>query len=314
MNYKIEKINNVYSIIDHGSYKCVYLDDDNTYMINDGSSEFSRLMTYYKNGFAILSSNRAENTDEENIKNSKQLEQDIRSLGFGYRKMLGGFIENKGMPNEVVVNEISYAVPYNKTALSEQDFYNKMVSLGKKYNQDAILICLPELTKGSPWYIDQSGNPTMKFESVRLSTPEDIYFTEPKKAPRFTFDSDELNKLNQKYFGKQMPVTVNLKYKENFDINTGCHLAKDTLPFEKEIVQYTKLIKDMITKVGDLDKEDIESLLYEPKNPYFNLKFYDSHNKFNKSKLIDYIVNNDKYLDFKDGKITLHNFPKEIYK
>lgn len=121
-------------------------------------------------------------------------------------------------------------------------------------------------------------------------------------------------KNDKKYFGKQMPSNISLKFKENFDIVTGCHLAKDTLPYEKEFAQYTKLIKDTIKQQGDISKYEIAQLLTEPKNPHFNLNYYDSNNVFNKSKLIEDIVNQDKYLDFKDGKITLYNFPKEIYK
>lgn len=312
MDYKIEKINNVYSVIDHKSYKCVYLDDDNTYMINDGSSEFSRLMTYYKNGFAIISASRNENSESYNKKYTEELEKYVAGIGLGYRKMLGGFPEEKKDGSTVQVEEISIAFPYDKNRMSEQDFFNIAINLCDKFEQESVLICLPTLTNGYPTYFDRSGNKVMEFKNVRLSVPSDQFYSKPNKAPKFTFDS--IDYLNQKYFGKQMPTTVNLKYKENFDVMTGCHLAKDTLPYTKEFAQYTKLVKDNIKQKGDLSKYEILQLLKEPKNPYFNLKYYDSNNVFNKYKLIEDIVNQDKYLDFKDDKITLYNFPKEVYK
>lgn len=67
MDYKISKINKIKPIIKNG-LKCIYLNDSNMFLINDGSSEFSRLMTYYKNGFAIISASRHENSELYNKK------------------------------------------------------------------------------------------------------------------------------------------------------------------------------------------------------------------------------------------------------
>lgn len=311
MDYKISKINKIKPTIKNG-LKYIYLNDSNMFLINDGSSEFSRLMTYYKNGFAIISASRHENSELYNKKYTEELEKYVAGIGLGYRKMLGGYPEEKQDGDTIQVEEISIAFPYDKNRMSEQDFFNIAINLCDKFEQDSVLICLPTLTDGYPTYFDRNGNKVMEFKSVRLSVPADEYYSKPNKAPKFTFDS--IDYLNKKYFGKQMPSNISIKYKENFDVVTGCHLAKDTLPYEKEFAQYTKLIKDTIKQQGDVSKYEIAQLLNEPKNPHFNLKYYDSNNIFNKSKLIEDIVTQDKYLDFKDGKITLYNFPKEIYK
>lgn len=119
-------------------------------------------------------------------------------------------------------------------------------------------------------------------------------------------------KNDKKYFGKQMPSNISLKFKENFDIETGCHLPKEILPFKKELFEYKKIIKEIIKVRKDVSLKEIYNYINEPKNPYFRLKFYDE--TFNKEKLIKYIINNDDYLDLKNDKLILYNFPKYIYK
>ena len=119
-------------------------------------------------------------------------------------------------------------------------------------------------------------------------------------------------KNDKKYFGKQMPSNISLKFKENFDIKTGCHLPKEILPFIKELFEYKKIIKEIIKVRKDVSLKEIYNYINEPKNPYFRLKFYDE--TFNKEKLIKYIINNDDYLDLKNDKLILYNFPKYIYK
>ena len=55
---------------------------------------FSRIVDFHsKNGYAIVSASRGENTDAENKKLDKQLKADISFAGWTFTPIYGGFVE-----------------------------------------------------------------------------------------------------------------------------------------------------------------------------------------------------------------------------
>ena len=61
-------------------------------------------------GFAMLSASRSEHTPEENNAASKELEKHLRSIGKGFHKVEGGYVEQTAQgPKQV--KERSYFVP-----------------------------------------------------------------------------------------------------------------------------------------------------------------------------------------------------------
>lgn len=118
-------------------------------------SNWGRVTQHIKDGCMMISACRGERTEEENKKKTDELAKDIRSYDLGYIRILGGYIENKGTEDEKEVTEESFFVPKNKD-MSDEDFFDIAIKLCKKYNQDSVLISLPDYTDFG--YYDKSGN------------------------------------------------------------------------------------------------------------------------------------------------------------
>jgi len=92
-----------------------------------------------KGGMAIMSAQRGDKSKKENKARSKQLEKDIRGAGLpGPTKVSGRYTENPGTPQEKKVGEKSHVVSSGK--MGKKKFKKAITKLGKKYNQDSVLI------------------------------------------------------------------------------------------------------------------------------------------------------------------------------
>ena len=92
-----------------------------------------------KGGMAIMSAQRGDKSKKENKARSKQLEKDIRGAGLpGPTKVSGRYTENPGTPQEKKVGEKSHVVSSGK--MGKRKFKKAITKLGKKYNQDSVLI------------------------------------------------------------------------------------------------------------------------------------------------------------------------------
>ena len=92
-----------------------------------------------KGGMAIMSAQRGDMTKKQNKARSKQLDKDIRGAGLpGPTKVSGRYTENKGQKNERKVGERSSVVSSGK--MGKRKFKKAITKLGKKYNQDSVLI------------------------------------------------------------------------------------------------------------------------------------------------------------------------------
>ena len=121
-------------------------------------SSLTRLASKAKKGaVAIVSAERGTKSKKENKARSKQLEKDIRGRGFpGPTKVSGRYTEDKGTKKERKVGERSYVVSQGKK--SKRKFKKEVEKLGKKYDQDSVLIqrkgggsATVKGTNKSPW-------------------------------------------------------------------------------------------------------------------------------------------------------------------
>ena len=92
-----------------------------------------------KGGMAIMSAQRGDKSKEENKARSKQLEKDVRGAGLpGPTKVSGRYTENPGTPQETKVGEKSHVITPGKKG--KKKFKKVIEKLGKKYNQDSVLL------------------------------------------------------------------------------------------------------------------------------------------------------------------------------
>ena len=92
-----------------------------------------------KGGMAIMSAQRGDKSKAANKARSKQLEKDIRGAGLpGPTKVSGRYTENPGTPQEKKVGEKSHIITPGKKG--KRKFKKAIEKLGKKYNQDSVLI------------------------------------------------------------------------------------------------------------------------------------------------------------------------------
>ncbi len=93
-----------------------------------------------KGGVAILSGSRADKSKAENKARAKQLDKDIRGKGLpGATKVQGRWDEKDDKTGETKkVKERSHVVTSGKK--SKRKFTKTVKALGKKYDQDAVLI------------------------------------------------------------------------------------------------------------------------------------------------------------------------------
>jgi len=150
-------------------------------------------------GYCIVSACRGDKTRVENNARTKQLAADIKSAGYSYMPVYGGYIEDDN--GEVL--EASFVI-FNYDNRGNSGDFNDLKSFAidmcDKYNQDSILICEP----GSvPTYYDRNGqivsDPSKSSDKVKVNDKNEPYFTKFKnKSKQFTYDiafPDEDNEL-----------------------------------------------------------------------------------------------------------------------
>ena len=92
-----------------------------------------------KKGIGYISGSRGDKSKKENDARAKQLSKDIRGAGLpGPTKVKGEYIENDGSKDGRKVSEKSYAVSSGKKG--KRKFKKTMEKLGKKYDQDSVLV------------------------------------------------------------------------------------------------------------------------------------------------------------------------------
>lgn len=140
-------------------------------------------------GYCIVSACRGDKTHVENNARTKQLASDIKSAGYSYMPVYGGYIEDDN--GEVL--EASFVIfNYDNRGNSGdfEDLKSFAIEMCSKYNQDSILICEP----GSvPTYYNRNGqivsDPSKSSDKVKVNDKNEPYFTKFKnKSKQFTYD------------------------------------------------------------------------------------------------------------------------------
>jgi hypothetical protein len=117
-------------------------------------ARLSRILKHIDdNEICFISACRSENSNKENKKYTEELASDIRSLGYSYITILGGFTENRGKENEVDITEASFFVINNG---NKETFAEDMFWLCGKYKQESILLKTEEY---APRWYDKNGEP-----------------------------------------------------------------------------------------------------------------------------------------------------------
>ena len=111
------------------------------YIVKESGANLSRLLHHLnENDVAFITAYRSNLSHKENIQRNKQLALDIHNIGLSYIKVTGGYFEDQATePTE----EATFAVIHKPTSKESQDeFFEEMLALCAKYDQDAILVSL----------------------------------------------------------------------------------------------------------------------------------------------------------------------------
>lgn len=168
-----------------------------------------RVYQHYKQssekGFGIITSWRAGNTKKQNLKNLKKLESDIRSMGYGFSKLEGHWVECQDedipydqCPKDKLVASVEpslFVIGINKDEIEK---------LTKKYHQDASVYAGPE-TNGKVILIFSNGN-TMNIGKFHPSKIAQAY--SKLRGKTFTFEGFEYK--SQSWIEK----LIEMKYKD----------------------------------------------------------------------------------------------------
>lgn len=151
--------------------------------------------------------------DENNVR-TRNLLKDIQSYKYSYIPVYGGYKETG---SEKASIEKSFIVfPYDRssnTSIDYETFLDNMTQLGKKYNQDAILVKKPN---SSPQYFDCRemefvGTP---FKNASLNDMQKEFFTALKGWSDISNKGDEIS-----WMGKPQRFTYEESYLDNSPYN-----------------------------------------------------------------------------------------------
>jgi hypothetical protein len=98
-------------------------------MIKHSFTSLSRIMQHVddpKRSFGVITSYRSDRSDDDNRKSFEVLKSEVRSMGYGYSELAGGYNGDQGP-----VQEPSLFVP----KISK----DQTIKLGVKYDQHAVL-------------------------------------------------------------------------------------------------------------------------------------------------------------------------------
>jgi hypothetical protein len=138
------------------------------------------------NSFAILTAFRGGFSKRENLQRNKQLQSDVRSLGNGFFKVKGYWVECQDSNFEYANCPDDMKIPVIEDSLFVPDISLKdAVRLCKKYDQDAIVFMGKE-TGNKVELISKSGTSIMKLGAFNPSKIAQAYTR--IKGTTFTFE------------------------------------------------------------------------------------------------------------------------------
>lgn len=151
------------------------------------AATFNRLIKHMQeHECCFITAYRHECTSKENKTRNYNLKQKIVQSGLSYINSIGGYSEYDANTNEdVTVKEWTFFVINNR--YSAEDFLNLAISWCREFDQEAVLVTIPDrVNRGNTYkgqlrgiigrYYDGQGNITMEFNGVTTKVVED-YFT-----------------------------------------------------------------------------------------------------------------------------------------
>lgn len=138
-------------------------------------------------GLDVNDKHQKDKLNQINRERIKELIGLIKSSGYSYTPVYGGFIENKGTEHEENVYERSFII-YNHykdgTVGDFNDLKQFAVELANKYNQDSVLVKAPD---GNPEYIKKDGSLDFGFDGdIAFNDLSQEYFTDLHKNTQKT--------------------------------------------------------------------------------------------------------------------------------
>lgn len=153
------------------------LTEANLNRIANGHDKDGYIMISACRGDALENPKSDQQVWDENNKRTRSLLADIQRLRYSYIPVYGGYKEEG---SDVASIEKSFIVfPFNraqKTAVDYETFLTDMIELGKKYNQDSILVKKPN---SDPQYFNCRTNEFegAPFKNATLNDMQQEYFT-----------------------------------------------------------------------------------------------------------------------------------------
>lgn len=154
------------------------------------------------NGYVLVSACRHENTESENIRDTKELEQWIRDEGFDYKRVYGGWVEDglKVLETSFIVFNFYRGGNKRDVVASFIDLIRFAELVCSKYKQDSVMIVEPIFVGKPPYLVDKFGKKcsSEKFSSDKVWFDDETkdYWTQYKDE-QITFDigfsDDEIN-------------------------------------------------------------------------------------------------------------------------
>lgn len=144
------------------------------------------LTTHSDAGYIIISAFRGEYDLRDNYKRTKQLQGDIKSSGYSYFPVWGGFVETDKDGKKHEVKEKSIVVTNFPRGSSEpkedsEELKKLGQKLAKKYDQESFLY-KPKGTDSKAHFITQTGKVDFSFNAASPAVASDVYFTNLKKS------------------------------------------------------------------------------------------------------------------------------------
>jgi hypothetical protein len=182
----------------------------NRKVLSSGAN-WTRLMQHAEEKeIGIITSFRSGKSLKENRKRNQQLANDIRSAGYGFVKVDGGYVQNFGEDTAQDVDEESYFVVGNDK--NPNSLKELLSELGEKYNQDSVLY---KPVDGDVILIgtNDADFPGYGNESIVSKTEE---FYSKIKDRKFIFDNDNKDNKSRMEFPPEKKEEID---NEDDDLN-----------------------------------------------------------------------------------------------
>lgn len=167
----------------------------------ESGANLNRLIHHYDNrDIAFITAFRAKYSKTQNLKRNKELIDDLKQLRLSSIKVGGGYVETEG-DEKVEVIEDSFMVIQSNPNISQTDFFNIMIGLTKKFDQDSVLISIINNGTRKTCYYNKDGQQIGNdFSKISLTDVEQ-YFSKIHSHKFVFIESDEIEDVDPHFKG-----------------------------------------------------------------------------------------------------------------